>query len=215
MPWLRAHLLGAVEQYASGISVDMARLQEAMPDVDITNPEALQRGAVRRGTVPAGGHARPEGRADPAGDRAGAGGGLGRDGGQRGRDRERLTHADALAEAIRRRRATGGPAERTFATLVGLELRPRRLREATAIWQGLTEARGIDGRDALWAHPDLLPAADDLENPDTFVRGQPEFDISDLENPDDPVRRTLARRARTTATDAGLSLRETACPLYD
>jgi len=95
--------------------------------------------------------------------------------------RERLTHADALAEAIRRRRATGGPAERTFATLVGLELRPRRLREAAAIWQGLTEARGIDGRDALWAHPDLLPVADDLENPDTFVHGQPELDISDLE----------------------------------
>ena len=92
----------------------------------------------------------------------------------------------SLAEAIRRRRATGGPAERTFATLVGLELRPRRLREATAIWQGLTEARGIDGRDALWAHPDLLPTADDLENPDAFVRGQPDFDISDLENPEDP-----------------------------
>ena len=51
--------------------------------------------------------------------------------------------------------------------------------------QGLTEARGIDGRDALWAHPDLLPTADDLENPDAFVRGQPEFDISDLENPED------------------------------
>src|SRR5271170_2877354 len=42
VPWLRTHLLGAVEQYASGITVDMARLQEAMPDVDITNPEALQ-----------------------------------------------------------------------------------------------------------------------------------------------------------------------------
>ena len=41
VPWLRAHLLGAVEQYASGISVDMARLQEAIPEVDITNPEAL------------------------------------------------------------------------------------------------------------------------------------------------------------------------------
>ena len=94
--------------------------------------------------------------------------------------------AGTLAEAIRRRRATGGPAERTFATLVGLELRPRRLREAAAIWQGLTEARGVDGRDALWAHPDLLPAADDLENPDTFVHGQPELDISDLENPENP-----------------------------
>src|SRR5229473_3201671 len=42
VPWLRAHLLGAVEQYAGGITVDMARLQEALPEVDITNPEALR-----------------------------------------------------------------------------------------------------------------------------------------------------------------------------
>ena len=184
VPWLRAHLLGAVEQYASGISVDMARLQEAMPDVDITNPEALSEALSGEGLF------RPE---DTPAQKAAL---------TRLETalalvegwvatvvsavaRERLTHADALAEAIRRRRATGGPAERTFATLVGLELRPRRLREATAIWQGLTEARGIDGRDALWAHPDLLPTADDLENPDAFVRGQPEFDISDLENPED------------------------------
>ena len=57
---------------------------------------------------------------------------------------DRLPQANSLAEAIRRRRATGGPAERTFATLVGLELRPRRLREAAAIWEGLTAARGVD-----------------------------------------------------------------------
>src|SRR5580692_10246886 len=94
----------------------------------------------------------------------------------------RLPQADALAEAIRRRRASGGPAERTFATLVGLELRPRRLREAAAIWRGLTDARGIEGRDAVWAHPDLLPTAEDFDDPDGFVRGRPDFDISDLES---------------------------------
>ena len=184
VPWLRAYLLGAVEQYASGITVDVARLQEAMPEVDITNPEALRDALSGEGLF------RPED--TPAQKaalsrletalalvegwvatvvRAAAG--------------ERLSHADALAEAIRRRRATGGPAERTFATLVGLELRPRRLREATTIWQGLTDARGIEGRDALWAHPDLLPVADDLENPDAFVEGQPELDISDLEDDGD------------------------------
>jgi putative hydrolase len=184
VPWLRGHLLGAVEQYASGITVDMARLQEAIPDVDITNPEALRDALAGEGLF------RPE---DTPAQKAAL---------TRletalalvegwvatvvaAASRDRLTHADALAEAIRRRRATGGPAERTFATLVGLELRPRRLREAAAIWQGLTSARGVDGRDALWSHPDLLPAADDLENPDTFVHGQPELDISDLEDGDD------------------------------
>ena len=162
----------------------MARLQEAIPDVDITNPEALQEALSGEGLF------RPE---DTPAQKAA----LSRletalalvEGWVAtvvsAAARERLTHADALAEAIRRRRATGGPAERTFATLVGLELRPRRLREAATIWQGLTEARGIDGRDALWAHPDLLPAADDLENPDSFVHGQPELDISDLEDDGD------------------------------
>ena len=185
VPWLRAHLLGAVEQYASGISIDMTRLQEAIPDVDITNPEALREALAGEGLF------QPE---DTPAQKAAlvrletalalvegwvatvvsAAAG------------DRLTHSEALAEAVRRRRATGGPAERTFATLVGLELRPRRLREAAAIWQGLTSARGIDGRDALWSHPDLLPASDDLENPDTFVHGQPELDISDLEDGDGP-----------------------------
>lgn len=61
-------------------------------------------------------------------------------------------------------------------------MRPRRLREAAAIWRGLTDARGIDGRDAVWAHPDLLPTADDFDDPDSFVRGRPELDISDLES---------------------------------
>src|SRR6266700_1606691 len=181
VPWLRAHLLGAVEQYASGITMDTARLQEAIPEVDITNPEALRDALAGEGLF------RPE---DTPAQKAALSrletalalveGWVATVVSAAARDR--LTHADGLAEAIRRRRATGGPAERTFATLVGLELRPRRLREAASIWQGLTEARGTDGRDALWAHPDLLPAADDLENPDTFVHGQPELDISDLEN---------------------------------
>jgi putative hydrolase len=181
VPWLRAYLLGAVEQYASGITVDMTRLREAIPDVDLTNPEALREALAGEGLF------RPE---DTPAQKAAL---------VRletalalvegwvatvvsAAARSRLTHADALAEAIRRRRATGGPAELTFATLVGLELRPRRLREAAAIWQGLTDARGIDGRDALWAHPDLLPTPEDLESPDSFVHGQPELDISDLED---------------------------------
>jgi hypothetical protein len=70
---------------------------------------------------------------------------------------------------LRRRRASGGPAEETFATIVGLELRPRRLRAAAELWRGLREQRGVSGRDALWAHPDLMPSAEDLENPAAFL----------------------------------------------
>jgi putative hydrolase len=77
----------------------------------------------------------------------------------------RLPNAVRLAEAFRRRRAAGGPAESTFAALVGLELRPRRLREAAALWAALTEHRGVDGRDAVWGHPDLLPSDEDFADP--------------------------------------------------
>jgi putative hydrolase len=179
VPWLRARLLGAVEDYARGIKVDASALRDAMPQIDPSNPEALnevlsgaalfqpedtpeQKAALARlETV----LALVEGWVSTVVTAAATG---------------RLPQADALAEAIRRRRATGGPAERTFATLVGLELRPRRLREAAAIWQALTTERGVTGRDAIWAHPDLLPTAEDFDDPDGFVHGRPELDIPDL-----------------------------------
>src|SRR3954447_18496770 len=183
VPWLRQHLLGAIEAYASGITVDMSKLREAMPDIDVSDPAALRdalqgEAMFRPEDTPAQklalarletALALVEGSvatvvAAAAGDR--------------------LTHSAARAEAIRRRRASGGPAERTFATPVGLEMRPRLLREAADLWAGLGAARGVDGRDALWGHPDLLPNAEDLADPDAFVRGQQEFDISDLEGDD-------------------------------
>ena len=75
-----------------------------------------------------------------------------------------------LAETVRRRRATGGPAEATFATLVGLELRPRRLRDAANLWAAVRDARGAEGRDAVWSHPDLVPTSADLDDPLGFAR---------------------------------------------
>jgi putative hydrolase len=187
VPWLRAHLLGAVEDYARGITVDASRLREAMPQIDPANPEAIQealsgaalfqpedtpqqKAALARLETAL---ALVEGWVATVVDAAAG---------------NRLPQATALAEAIRRRRATGGPAERTFAALVGLELRPRRLREAAHIWQQLTEARGIDGRDAIWAHPDLLPSHDDFDDPDGFVHGRTDWDMSalDTDPPADP-----------------------------
>jgi len=186
VPWLRARLLGAVEDYARGITVDADALRDAMPQIDPSNPEALNE--ALSGAALFQPEDTPEQKAALArletmlalveGWVATVVGAAADN---------RLPQAGALAEAIRRRRAAGGPAERTFATLVGLELRPRRLREAAAIWQGLTEQRGMSGRDAIWAHPDLLPTADDFDDPDGFVRGRPELDISDLDELDELV----------------------------
>lgn len=94
--------------------------------------------------------------------------------------KSRLTSSDALRETMRRRRASGGPAEQTFATLIGLQLRPRRLRDASRLWASLTDARGLEGRDALWEHPDMLPTAHDLDDPDGFVHHE-QADFSELD----------------------------------
>ncbi|GAB3207850.1 zinc-dependent metalloprotease [Marinactinospora thermotolerans] len=189
VPWLRSHVFGLVEEYARGMSFDMSGLEEKLGRIDISNPDALQE--ALSGTEGEGLFqpqdtpqqkaslarlettlALVEGWVSVVVDSAVS---------------TRLPQAAALAEAIRRRRASGGPAEHTFATLVGLELRPRRLREAAALWRALEEARGVEGRDAVWEHPDLMPSGSDLDDPESFVSGRAgsdPFDLSQLTDPE-------------------------------
>jgi putative hydrolase len=170
VPWLRGHVLGAVEAYAAGIQVNREAIEEAMGQIDPGNPESMQQLALEGIFTPDDTPAQQaalnrletilalvEGWVNHVVDSAAG---------------DRLPNVVALGEAFRRRRAAGGPAEQTFAALVGLELRPRRLREATALWAALTEHRGIAGRDALWGHPDLLPSADDFADPNAYAQSQ-------------------------------------------
>ncbi|MCX5204350.1 zinc-dependent metalloprotease [Streptomyces sp. NBC_00237] len=178
VPWLRSHLFGAVEGYARGITVDTSKLEEAVGGLDPSNPEqlqeALQQGMFQPEETPAQKAALArletalalvEGWVDAVVHEAA---------------KPRLTSADALRETLRRRRASGGPAEQTFATLVGMQLRPRRLRDAARLWASLTDARGHEGRDGLWEHPDMLPTAADLDDPDGFVHRE-QMDFSELD----------------------------------
>src|SRR5262249_28087306 len=83
---------------------------------------------------------------------------------------DRLPGADALRETLRGRRASGGPAEQTFATLVGLELRPRRLRAASTLWKMVGDQHGVQTRYAISARPDLCAPRSDLDEPIDFVQ---------------------------------------------
>ncbi|MHA6629181.1 zinc-dependent metalloprotease [Pseudonocardia sichuanensis] len=180
VPWLKERLLGTVEEYARGIRVDSSRIEELARGIDPSNPaaieEAMQSGMFEPETTPEQKAALArletllaliEGWVDAVVAEA-----VG----------ERLPGADALRETLRRRRGAGGPAEQAFATVVGLELRPRRLRAAAELWKLLGEQRGVAGRDALWAHPDLVPSADDLDDPAGFVgRAELADPIAELE----------------------------------
>ena len=47
----------------------------------------------------------------------------------------------------------------------GLELRPRRLRDASTLWGSLRTRQGTEARDGVWMSPALLPTAADLDDP--------------------------------------------------
>ena len=167
VPWLRDHLIGAVADYARGIEINaegiQAQIEEQMRGVDPANPESMQQlleggmfdlprsstqdAALQRLEITL---ALVEGWVDEVVGQATA---------------ERMPTAGKLQEAFRRRRAAGGPAEATFASLVGLELRPRRLRDASTLWGSLRTRQGTEARDGVWMHPDLLPSDTDLDDP--------------------------------------------------
>ncbi|WP_439376989.1 zinc-dependent metalloprotease [Amycolatopsis lexingtonensis] len=167
VPWLRQRLLATVEEFAHGITVDTSALESLAGRIDPSNPASIeeamssgllepqttdeQKAALRRLETLL---ALVEGWVDVVVAEA-----VG----------DRLPGADALRETLRRRRATGGPAEQTFATLVGLELRPRRMRDASNLWSLVGERHGSEKRDGLWSHPDLMPTAEDLDEPIDFA----------------------------------------------
>ncbi|MEW1723406.1 zinc-dependent metalloprotease [Streptomyces sp. NPDC093109] len=178
VPWLRSHMFGAVEGYARGIKVDTSKLEDVVGQFDPANPEGLQE-ALQQGMF------QPEDTPEQKAALARLETALALvegwvDAVVHEAAKQRLTGADALRETLRRRRASGGPAEQTFATLIGLQLRPRRLRDASRLWASLTDARGVDGRDRLWEHPDMLPTASDLDDPDGFVHHE-QADFSELD----------------------------------
>ena len=177
-PWLLTQVQSALAAYASEAKIDTSQIEEVINSIDPSNIDALndelslelsledpteeQRAAIARIELLL---AFIEGWVTTVVlDAAGS----------------RLPHATALEETFRRRRAAGGPAERFFKGLIGLQLHPRSIREATAMWKRITEAIGIQERDQLWSHPDLLPTAEDIDNVDDFVQRSSHDLMTDL-----------------------------------
>lgn len=169
-PWLNSQILAAISSYASGVKVDTSRIQDAIAGLDPANLEEIQNSITPDLFEP-----------------------VLTDVQQQALTRlelllaliegwvsvvvtqsinNRLSTSIALDEAFRRRRAAGGPAEKIFGGLIGLEIRPKRIREAASMWERLTELNGQDKRDELWQHPDLLPTGEDLSDIDGYLKGQ-------------------------------------------
>jgi putative hydrolase len=182
--WLRLQLITQITAFAKGITIDTERLEELAEGFDPSNPEELREAMVSGALIPPKSDEQQEALARLETTLALVEGWVDV---VTANATKLLPKADAVAETVRRRRASGGPAESAFATLVGLELRPRRLRDAAAMWQAVTDAVGADARDDLWSHPDLLPQSADLDDPSKLVSRltatangeEPEFDALD------------------------------------
>lgn len=164
--WLRDAIVGQVSNYASGIKIDNDRINEIAEDFTATNPDELKRALETGAFIAARSDdqqlaldrietmlALIEGWVDVVTEDA----------------TKLLPKSAAISEAVRRRRATGGPAEQTFGTIVGLELRPRKLREAAEMWRKIGTAAGVEKRDSLWDHPDLVPNESDIADPSKLI----------------------------------------------
>lgn len=80
-----------------------------------------------------------------------------------------LEHVIQLRELMRRRRATTSPIEKVLKPLIGMELSPKYSRQAANLWSALLSEQGMQKRDQLWSHPDMIPTLQDLTDPENFV----------------------------------------------
>jgi putative hydrolase len=159
--WLMPRIEALIGKYARGIQIDLDAMEEQIREATDINPESLS-AAVNITNVATSESeeqkeaiasledllALVEGWVDCVTWRAGM---------------AYLPHIEQLREMIRRQRATGGPAEVTFENLIGMQMRPKKLRIAASIWEDITNHDGMEKRDAMWNHPDFVPSLE--ENP--------------------------------------------------
>ena len=172
-PWLTQYIHDAFSAYGKGIRVDLESIQEQAEtavnsgELDINNPESItaaisqglftpeqspeQDGALAKLEMIL---ALIEGWIDHVVTTAAT---------------DRIPSLSPLTEMLRRRRASNSPTQQLFATLLGLEVSPRMMRECATFWAQVLEITGVEGRDSRWEDPALLPTADDLHDAKKFL----------------------------------------------
>ena len=171
--WLNSYLKDAIISYGKGITIDVDSItrqaEEAMSsgEIDINNPQsinlALNAGLFTPQQTPAQELALTklemalaliEGWIDHVISEVAG---------------NRIPAFSALIENSRRRRATNSPMQQLFANLLGVEVSPRKMREASAFWSEVKIIKGSDGRDKCWDDPAFLPMPDDLADVKAFL----------------------------------------------
>lgn len=172
-PWLSQYIQDAITAYGAGIKIDIDSIQEQAEraletgELDINNPEsisvAISAGLFKPEQSPSQDAALAklemilaliEGWIDYVSTKA-----IG----------DRLPSFPALSETLRRGRVTKSPTQQLFATLLGLEVSPRKMRECSLFWFDVESQIGLAERDKRWEDPAFLPRAEDLFDVKKFL----------------------------------------------
>ena len=172
-PWLSEYIQDAITAYGAGIKIDIDSIQEQAEraletgELDINNPEsisvAISAGLFKPEQSPSQDAALAklemilaliEGWIDYVSTKA-----IG----------DRLPSFPALSETLRRGRVTKSPTQQLFATLLGLEVSPRKMRECSLFWFDVENQIGLAERDKRWEDPAFLPRAEDLSDVKKFL----------------------------------------------
>jgi putative hydrolase len=164
--WLSEHIVTQVREFAAGLRVDVEQIQNLAESIDPSDQDSInqlmqagslvthrteeQEAALGRIELML---ALIEGWADFVTELA----------------CKRLPSLSAISELFARHRATAGALEKTFETLLGLELQPKLRREAKAMWSSIDQALGAQKRDSLWLHPDQLPSEAEVTDPQQLI----------------------------------------------
>ncbi|MGA0866778.1 MAG: zinc-dependent metalloprotease [Candidatus Nanopelagicaceae bacterium] len=173
-PWLREHLHSLVSRYGKGINIDVESMQRQAEDalsrgeIDPNDPISMQNAIAQGIFTPEESEAQRialaqlelilaliEGWIDLVVTEAAG---------------YRLASLSQLQETQRRRRATQSPTQELFASLIGLEVSPRTIRECAHFWREVTSALSIEERDQLWEDPFALPTVEEIADPEKFLR---------------------------------------------
>ena len=164
--WLSDQIVTQVREFAAGLEVDVDEIQNLAESIDPTDQDAmnqlLQAGSLitQRTDEQEAALVRIEfilalieGWADHVTELA----------------CKRLPSLASITELFSRHRATSGALEKTFETLLGLQLEPKLRREAKAMWAAIEAELGTAMRDTLWSHPDQLPTELETRNPADLI----------------------------------------------
>lgn len=173
-PWLKEHLHSLVSRFGRGINIDVESMQRQAEDAlsrgefDPSDPVSMQNAIAQGIFTPEESDAQRialaqlelilaliEGWIDLVVNEAAG---------------NRLTSLSQLRETQRRRRATQSPTQELFASLIGLEVSPRTIRECANFWLQVTSALSIEDRDQLWEEPFALPTIEEIADPESFLR---------------------------------------------